>query len=270
MFNFIKTSIMSVLFCFLAMAAWSQPVTSVRPWLGIAIEKGPKGVLIKNTFPDTPAEKAGLRSGDEILKVVGVPVQTPEELVQEVTNKGVGFTVKVEFLRQGKLRAKDITLVVMPDMFSLTKQKLLNHKAPNFEALVVQGRGSKFHMQKQLGRVTLLDFWATWCMACLGTVPRLVQFAQKYKGKIDVISISGEEVPVIKNYLVKFEKRVPKKENPIQYLQSAEGKVNSLFMAAAIPMFVLINKNGIVVDLDLGGGTILDKILAKAEGLLTP
>ena len=268
--NILFFSIILISPLLLEMPVWAQEVTSVRPWLGVAIDKGQKGVLIKSTFPDTPAAKAGLSGGDEILKVVGVPVHTPEELVQEVTNKGVGFTVKIEFLRGDKILSKDITLVAMPDMLTLTKKKLLTFKAPDFDAVVVQGAGTKFQMQKQRGRITLLDFWATWCMACNATIPRLTQFAQKHKGQIDIISISGEEVSAIKKFLSKLETRIPRKENHILYLQSDEGKVNSLYMAAAIPMFVLIDKNGVVVDLDLGGGSILDKILTKAEGLLAP
>ncbi|OFZ16370.1 MAG: hypothetical protein A2X86_21875 [Bdellovibrionales bacterium GWA2_49_15] len=238
----------------------------------MAIENGQQGVLVKSTFPDTPAAQAGLRSGDEIVKIVGVSVHTPEDLVREVTNKGVGFTVKIEFVRKGKHLAKDITLVAMPDMLSITKQKLLKHQAPDFEAVVVQGPGAQFQMktQREKGRVTLLDFWATWCMACNATIPRLTQFAKINKGKIDVISISGEEIAVIKNFLTKLEMRLPKKDNHILYLQSDEGKVNELFMAAAIPMFVLIDKKGVVVELELGGGTVLENILKKAEALTLP
>lgn len=244
----------------------AQGVQSIRPWLGIGIEKGEKGVRVHTSFPDTPAFLAGIKAGDEILKVGEVVVSTPQELITEVAKKGVGYKVKIEFQRKEKILSEEITLVVMPDMLSVAKKKLLGQPVFDFEANYISKAPSKksvFKMKEHLGVVTLLEFWATWCPACLSADPRLIQFAKENRGKIKVIAISDETAPILKKHL----KAHGKNKNDILYLQSPEGKVNSLFMASSIPMFILIDKKGQVVDLDLGAGSVLEALLNKAQTL---
>ncbi len=266
--NIRKFFLLTFVFFLLSSLAWSQSITAVRPWLGVAIEKGEKGVRVKNALPDTPAQKAGIMAGDEVLTVAGRAVHSPEEMIAEIGNKGVGFTVKIEFLRKGVVLSKDITLVIMPDMLALIKKKLLNRPVPDFEAVVVQGKKTKFQMKNQIGRVTILEFWATWCPACNAAVPRLLQFAKEFEGKIDIVSLTTEETPAIKKFLGKVETVLKKDDNPIMYLQNTDGKVSNEFMASSIPMFVLIDKKGVVVDLDLGTGSVMENIFSKAKTLL--
>src|SRR5690554_3237274 len=41
--------------------------------------------------------------------------------------------------------------------------------------------------------IIVLNFWASWCRPCLEEFPSLVQFQEKYKGKVKVIGINGDE-----------------------------------------------------------------------------
>ncbi len=43
------------------------------------------------------------------------------------------------------------------------------------------------------GKVVLLDFFATWCPPCRAEIPHLVNLQEKYKGKIQILSILMEE-----------------------------------------------------------------------------
>jgi thiol-disulfide isomerase/thioredoxin len=241
---------------------------SARPWLGVAIEEGKNGILVTNALADTPAQKAGIKSQDEIIKIDGKIVKTPRQLVDEVTSKGIGYTVAVELLRDGKTVKKQITLVGRPDLLDVAKKALLNKPAPDFEAEIVKGRdGDKFKLADQKGKVTLLEFWATWCPACVASYPRLTEFAIENKGKIDVITITSDEKKVIKKFLGKHSKKVPAmKKAPIVYLKTArgEGDVGNEYFANSIPMFVLLNKKNEVIALDVGGGSILEGMLKKA------
>ena len=257
-----------LLLLFFTCPLFAQVLTSVRPWLGVAIEKGVTGVKVKSAFPDTPASKAGITSDDEIISISGVKVKTPEELIQEVIKKGVGFTVKVEFLRKGKLELREMTLVIMPDVLDVVKKKLLTKMAPDFKAIDIRNPKKKISLKNFLGKPVVLEFWATWCPSCVGSTPRLVEFANQHKGKIEIVSLSNEAPEVIKKYLVKLDRMINKKNNLITYLQSLDQEIGKNYMASSIPMFVLINKKGEVVDLDLGGGSVLENILKKAEGLL--
>ncbi|TWW12155.1 serine protease, partial [Planctomyces bekefii] len=86
-------------------------VEAAKPWLGVAIDQGAKGVLIKEIISDTPAAAAGLESGDEILAINGIDVKAPADLIKTIQAQGVGHTVVVHFLRKGKKSEKSIKLV---------------------------------------------------------------------------------------------------------------------------------------------------------------
>lgn len=41
--------------------------------------------------------------------------------------------------------------------------------------------------------IILLNFWASWCLPCLKELPSLVKFQEKFKGRVLVLGINGDE-----------------------------------------------------------------------------
>ena len=252
---------------FIAPINLAKAQQSAKPWLGVAIDKGEKGVKVEKALPDTPALKAGILPLDEIIKVDESKVTTPRELIDAVTNKGIGHTVTVEILRKGKKLVKKITLVGRPEMLEVAKKALVNKTAPNFKAKVIKGLDSQeFELSAQKGSVVILDFWATWCPPCIASYPQLIEFAKKYK-KVKVVAISNEPVKKIKKFIGKNPNKIKGlKDSPLIYLQNQKGAkdIGQLYYSNSIPMFVLIDKLGNVVDITVGGGVMLEAILQKA------
>jgi serine protease Do len=60
------------------------------------------GALVTDVNPDTPAEKAGLKSGDVITKLDGKPVDDPASLRLAVSEMAPGTSINLEYLRDGK------------------------------------------------------------------------------------------------------------------------------------------------------------------------
>ena len=58
--------------------------------------------------PGSPAEKAGLKVGDVFIAVAGLPVQTPEELMQAI-QKRAGQTFEITVDREGRGQAVSVT-----------------------------------------------------------------------------------------------------------------------------------------------------------------
>jgi serine protease Do len=98
-----------------------------RGYLGVRVEEldAPKasmlrlepnsGVLVADVpDPDTPAGRAGIRSGDVITTFNGKPVRTPRELTNAVASMPVGASVTVEFIRQGERQSVTVELVERP------------------------------------------------------------------------------------------------------------------------------------------------------------
>jgi serine protease Do len=93
-----------------------------RGWLGVTIQdlkaevadyygvKGKSGVLVSDVTPGNPADKAGIQPKDIILEVDGKEVKTSKALTALVANLGVGETVKVKILRDGRQKTFDVEI----------------------------------------------------------------------------------------------------------------------------------------------------------------
>ena len=93
-----------------------------RGWLGVRIQevskeiadvrklKNTEGALVASVGKDSPAEKAGLKAGDIILKFDGKRVDTMKALPKLVSNTKVGKKVELEIWRNKKLITKILTL----------------------------------------------------------------------------------------------------------------------------------------------------------------
>ncbi|MBS1536401.1 MAG: Do family serine endopeptidase [Bacteroidetes bacterium] len=68
------------------------------------------GVLVDNVLSDGAASKAGIETGDVILELDGVPVNTSNELQSRVVQHRAGESVKLKIWREGKMITKSVTL----------------------------------------------------------------------------------------------------------------------------------------------------------------
>jgi serine protease Do len=77
-----------------------QPVTGD---LADALAVEPRGgVVVTDVYPDTPAAKAGLKSGDVIVRFGDKPVATPQALQLAVERSSIGQDLTIEIVRDGK------------------------------------------------------------------------------------------------------------------------------------------------------------------------
>ncbi len=93
-----------------------------RGWLGVRIQDvtkeiaevekldEPRGALVASVAPNSPSEKAGVKSGDIILEFNGEKIEQMKELPMIVARTEVGKKVKVKIWRNKKEIIKTITL----------------------------------------------------------------------------------------------------------------------------------------------------------------
>ncbi|WP_333660477.1 Do family serine endopeptidase [Acinetobacter sp.] len=75
----------------------------------------PEGSLINQVSPKSPAEKAGLKSGDVILKLDGNSISRTSDLIYRLNRIAPNQTIQLEVLRDDKIRTIAATLSVAPD-----------------------------------------------------------------------------------------------------------------------------------------------------------
>ena len=62
------------------------------------------GALVQSVEPNSPAAKAGVKAGDVIRQVDGVPMKSNDDVVKAIGDKKVGDTVKLEILRNNAVK----------------------------------------------------------------------------------------------------------------------------------------------------------------------
>ena len=75
----------------------------------------PEGSLINQVSPKSPAEKAGLKPGDVILKLDGNSISCTSDLIYRLNRIAPNQTIQLEVLRDDKIRTISATLSVAPD-----------------------------------------------------------------------------------------------------------------------------------------------------------
>lgn len=122
-FPFVFAIIVSVAFLFRCSSEQKKPVPAAEQsrgpaYLGILYMETPDGVMVAEVYPDSPAEKAGLRPYDLIVSANGFPVIGPYTLKERILSLKPGTQVEIEVLsRDGGRALKRVALEPMPERF---------------------------------------------------------------------------------------------------------------------------------------------------------
>ena len=89
-----------------------------RAVLGVQLDRSDdgKGILIQGVSNGSPAQKAGLKAGDRIVKFNGKKVDTREDLIKETGKLKAGKKVKLSYLRGDKTKEVEVKLVNAEDL----------------------------------------------------------------------------------------------------------------------------------------------------------
>ncbi len=117
---------------------------------------------------------------------------------------------------------------------------------PDFELPTFQGETVRLSSLQK--KVVLVNFWATWCEACMVELPSIVRLREAYSAKgFEVLLINVDENPqaVIPKVLNKMGIKFP------VYWDEGQ-KLAELFGVEAIPLTVLLDENRKVLLIESG------------------
>jgi S1-C subfamily serine protease len=93
-----------------------------RPWLGLYTLEGSDGIVIDGFSPVGPARGAGLRKGDRIVGVNGVPVTAQVEFYEQLWRGRAGDIVALSIVRDDSLRIVSVRSVDRRQLFRTTSR----------------------------------------------------------------------------------------------------------------------------------------------------
>jgi thiol-disulfide isomerase/thioredoxin len=124
----------------------------------------------------------------------------------------------------------------------------VNSSAPGFTLLDINGE--EVRLNDYLGRIVIVNFWATWCAPCKDEMPILNEYAAQHADSIVVLGVAvNATVETVATYLL---------ETPVLYPVVIDDKalVAAAYHVAGYPTSYFIDAEGI--------------IRGKYIGLLTP
>ncbi len=179
---------------------------------------------------------------------------TPDEIKKYYND----LDASVKDTKKGKEFAENLKKIEETQKESQAKQDkvAIGKKAPDFSANTPDGKTESLH--KNLGKATLIDFWASWCGPCRKENPNVVALYNKYKAqglKIIVVSLDKEKDAWVKAIA----------DDKLDWLQVSNLKfwddaIAKDYAVEAIPATFILDANGTIVAKDLKGAELDAKI----------
>ena len=104
--------------------------------------------------------------------------------------------------------------------------------------------GTEVRLRGTDGRTTIVEFWATWCVPCRATLPRLAEFARSRKDIRVVLVNLSEDAERIRSYLAGAKIDLPT-------LIDASGSLHRTF-GGGLPLTIVVSADGHVLKRHAG------------------
>ncbi|MDR1402592.1 MAG: AhpC/TSA family protein [Tannerellaceae bacterium] len=146
----------------------------------------------------------------------------------------------------------------MIDHLAVLEKVAVGRKFTDFEMKTPRGEAIRLSDNVGKGKVTLIDFWASWCPPCRKDTPHLVELYAQYKDKgFEIVGVSLDRTADawIKG-IAELNITWPQMSD-LAYWQS---KGAALYGVNSIPHTVLVDKDGLIVAKNLRGEALDAKL----------
>lgn len=139
----------------------------------------------------------------------------------------------------------------------------VGNKAPLFSAPTPGGE--ELALEDVLGKVTLVDFWASWCKPCREENPNIVRVYEKYHDKgFNILGVSLDRPGQRDKWLQAIEDD-NLTWNQVSNLMFWQDPVAQKYNIRAIPAAFLLDENGVIVAKNLRGEALERKVAELLE-----
>lgn len=119
-------------------------------------------------------------------------------------------------------------------------------KAPDF--VLVDDQNKKIRLNDFLGKVVILNFWATWCPPCLAEMPSFEKVYQYFRSEgLILLAVNHDSVNLNRSQkaVQAFRNKVPF-SFPVLY--DLESQASSLYGIYTLPQTFIISRDGVVLS----------------------
>lgn len=164
----------------------------------------------------------------------------------------------VKNTKKGKEFADNLKKIEENQKESQAKQQkvAVGQKAPDFSATTPDGKTESLH--KNLGKATVIDFWASWCGPCRQENPNVVALYNKYKAQ--GLKIIGVSLDKDKDKWIEAIAKDKLDWLQISNLKYWEDPIAKDYAVEAIPATFILDADGTIVAKDLKGAALDAKI----------
>ncbi len=243
----------------------AQPTTA-RPWLGIMMDAdgATPGVRVSHVVRRSPADQAGISEGDRIVRVAGAVVRRGGEIASAVASHAVGDSLDITLARAGRETVLRVTLAPLPSQDEMMRMDLVGAFAPGWSGIEGVGGAFPASVGALRGRVVVMDFWATWCGPCRMVAPKLGDLQARYGAQgLSVLAVSTEDPQEV----ALFAQRMS-----LRYTVGVDRRAETTrsYGVSSLPTLVVIDKRGVVRDVDVGYDSSRDaRLEATIRALLS-
>ena len=169
---------------------------------------------------------------------------------KEVTQYFEGLTPEIKDSRVGNAMKK--VLQKLKSMNADIGQKVADFTAPS-------PAGNAINLMSSLGKkVTIIDFWASWCRPCRAENPNVVKVYEKYKDQgLEIIGVSLDKDKERWLEAIKQDKLTWPQ---VSHLKSWQDPIAQQYKVRSIPSTFIVDSKGIVVAKNLRGAALERKI----------
>ncbi|WP_300568952.1 TlpA disulfide reductase family protein [Flavobacterium sp.] len=134
----------------------------------------------------------------------------------------------------------------------------IGRKAPEFSAPNPDGK--MISLKESLGKVTIIDFWASWCEPCRKEMPNVVAMYNEFHSKgLNIVGVALEK----KGERAQWKEAIAKDQSNwvhVSNLQYWDEPVAKKYSVQGIPAVFVLDKNGVIVAKNLRGAELKAKI----------